>query len=351
MGSQQHGESLSARIDRRPSSSASHPGYAPPVAAPSARGLRRRQPACCTSAACAPRSSRGSMRGTTAGASCCASRTPTRRASTPRRSSRSSARCAGSGWTGTRARHRRRQRALHPERAATAPPRGRRAVPGRGQGLSLLLHDRGAGRGARGRAAGEPRLHLLAPVPRPERGGARRARGCGRALGDPAAHARRGRMRRRRPRAGRRALRVRAARRPRDRALRRRTDLQLREPDRRRRHAHHARDPRRGPAQLHAAAGARLRRARGPGALVRAPAAALRPRPQAPLQAPRSHERRGAAGGRLPGRGGRQLPGAARLALRLRARAVHARGADRAVLARAREPGARRSSTPRSSSG
>ena len=75
-----------------------------PWPALSARGSRRLQPVCCTSAACAPRCSRGSTRATTAGASCCASRTPTRRASTPRRSSRSSARCAGSGSSGTRAR-------------------------------------------------------------------------------------------------------------------------------------------------------------------------------------------------------------------------------------------------------
>ena len=86
-------------------------------------------------------------------------------------------------------------------------------------------------------------------------------------------------------------------------------------------------------------------------AVVRAPAAALRARSQAPLQAPWRDERRGAARGRLPGRGGRELPRAARLALRLRARAVHALGADRPVLARARQPGARRCSTPRSSSG
>ena len=82
--------------------------------------------------------------------------------------------------------------------------------------------------------------------------------------------------------------------------------------------------------------------ARRAGAVVRAPAAALRARPQAALQAPRRDERRGAARGRLPGRGGRQLPRPARLALRLRARAVHARGADRPLLAGARQLGAGR---------
>ncbi len=80
----------------------------------------------------------------------------------------------------------------------------------------------------------------------------------------------------------------------------------------------------------------------GAGAVVRAPAAALRPRQEAPLEAPRRDERRGAARGRLSGRGGRQLPRPARLALRLRARALHARRADRPVLARARQPGAGR---------
>ncbi len=180
----------------------------------------------------------------------------------------------------------------------------------------------------------------------------RRAReASGAPVGGAPARSRRGRLRRRGSRAGLGALRVRAARRSRDPALGRRPDLQLREPDRRRRHAHHARDPGRGSAQLDAATGARARGARRAGAGLRPPAAALRPRSQAPLEAPRRDERGGTARGRLSGRGGRELPRAARLALRLRARVVHARGADRPLLARARQSGARPSSTPRSSSG
>ncbi len=62
---------------------------------------------------------------------------------------------------------------------------------GGGPRVPLLLHDRGARGRARGRPARGPAVHLLAPLPRAERGGARGARGRGRPVGHPAAHARR----------------------------------------------------------------------------------------------------------------------------------------------------------------
>jgi O-succinylhomoserine sulfhydrylase len=64
----------------------------------------RRPPASCTWARRARRCIPGPTRATTAASSCCASRTPTSRARRRTRSSRSSTRCAGWGWTTTRAR-------------------------------------------------------------------------------------------------------------------------------------------------------------------------------------------------------------------------------------------------------
>ena len=138
---------------------------------------------------------------------------------------------------------------------------GRRAIPRRGTRVPLLLHAGGARGGTPAALAARTARSIYSRrCLAAERRGARRARGRAATPGDPAARARRGRVRRRGSRARLRALRVRPARRSRDRALRRRSDLQLREPDRRRGHAHHARDPRRGPAQLDAAPGARARR-------------------------------------------------------------------------------------------
>ncbi len=63
---------------------------------------RRRRPATRTSARPTCRCSTSASRGGTAASSCCASRTPTARGSRPTASSRSTTRCTGSGWTGTR---------------------------------------------------------------------------------------------------------------------------------------------------------------------------------------------------------------------------------------------------------
>ena len=88
------------------------------------------------------------------------------------------------------------RRPRHLEVAETVP-RGGTRVP-------LLLHDRGARGRARGRPARGPAVHLLAPLPRAERRGARGARGRGRPVGRPPARARRRGVRRRGPRARRR---------------------------------------------------------------------------------------------------------------------------------------------------
>ena len=188
---------------------------------------------------------------------CCASRTPTRRARTPRRSSRSSARCAGAGSTGTRGPGvggphepylQSERRPLHLA-AVDDDARG-------GHGLPLLLHRRGARRRAQGGAGGRAADGLLAQVPgarRDER--ARRARG--RRVAAPAIRLAipeegeividdlvRGEIRWENALLGDNVI-VRSDGDP---------DLQPREPARRRRDGHHARDPRRRPAAVDARA-------------------------------------------------------------------------------------------------
>ena len=78
-----------------------------------------------------------------------------------------------------------------------------------------------------------------------------------------------------------------------------------------------------------------MRGARGRAAALRAPAAAARARRQEALQAPRRGQRAGAARGRLPARGGPQLPGAAGLGDRRRHHDHEHRGAGRALRRRA----------------
>ena len=83
-----------ARAPRRPARRSARPAIR--VDAPTSAASRPRPPACCTPARWSPRWPRGSMRAPTAGAGWCASRTSTRRATSParpRRSSASSARC------------------------------------------------------------------------------------------------------------------------------------------------------------------------------------------------------------------------------------------------------------------
>ena len=71
------------------------------TACQSVSAWRRARPASSTSAACARSSSTGSSRASRAASAACGSRTRTRAARSPRRSTRSRSRCAGSGSTGT----------------------------------------------------------------------------------------------------------------------------------------------------------------------------------------------------------------------------------------------------------
>ena len=136
------------------------------------------------------------------------------------------------------------------------------------------------------------------------------------------------------PRPGR--LPQRQLRRLRHRPRRRQRPLQLRRRRRRRRDGDHRRGPRRRPPLEHAEAAAGAGGARLPGAALRPPAAAARPRRQEALQAPRRRLGPGAARGRLPAGGGPQLPGAARLGHRRRHDDPLDRGAGAALPRRRR---------------
>ena len=92
---------------------------------PSASAWLRARPASSTSEACARSSSTGSSRASTAASACCGSRTPTRAARSPRRSTRSrtSLRWLGIDWDG--AGHVPARHGRHGARARAAAPRRR----------------------------------------------------------------------------------------------------------------------------------------------------------------------------------------------------------------------------------
>ena len=267
-------------------------------------------------------------RGTPAAPSCSASRTPTASAA-PRRTPGSSS--TGSSWLGLTWDE---GPFFQGEYGRPAPGR-RRAPAGRGQGLPLLLHPRGAGRPARPGRSGGRRLPLRpALLPAVRRRGRARGSRAGAAVHHPLP------LPDERDRLGRRGARADqlpgpGPRRLRHPAQRRHADLQYGRGDRRHRHADHPRDPRRRPHLQHAEADRAVPRARAEPMPVFAHVPMILGTDGKKLsQAARRHRR-----GRLPGpghlpRGHAQLPRAAGLVARRRPR-DHARGGDdRALHAR-----------------
>ena len=115
----------------------------------------------------APLSITGLLPAQTAARSSCASTTPTPPVPPTRTRRLFCAPCVGWVLTGTRSRGGRRLWSLCPDRAPGPVQAGRPAALGRGQGLSLLLHQ-GAARGrSQGRSGAQgPLPGLSAPLPR-----------------------------------------------------------------------------------------------------------------------------------------------------------------------------------------
>ena len=186
--------------------------------------------------------------------------------------------------------------------------------------LSLLLHQGGAGRQARGRRENRGRLRgLRSHLSRHSSRRGRRARCSWRApclAPESARRPRSGHVQRCRLR--RHELPHRCDGRHDSAPHRRHVHLQLRCGLRRCEHGHHPRHPRRRPSLQHPAPGAHLRGARRRGAAVRAPVHDLGPRRQEALEAPRRHQRGGVPRPGVSARCPRELPGAARLVARRR---------------------------------
>ena len=255
-----------------------------------------------TSAACGRSSSTGSSRGRRAASACCGSRTPTRAARSPRRSSRSRSRCAGSGSTGTG-----RSRSSSTAWTAAASSRARLVDEGKAYedegAIRFRMPDEGVDwLGRRGARADRV----------PERG----ARG------------------------------------PRDRPLRRAADVQLRLAGRGHARRDHARDPRRRPRLEHAEADPHPARARR-----RVPVYAHVPNVFG-ADGKKLSKRHGAVVGRRVPRRTATCPPALMNFLALlgwsyddKTTIMSRRRADRALLARPRRRERRRRSTTRSSTG
>ena len=206
-----------------------------------------------------------------------------------------------------------------------------RAARGRPR-LPLLLPG-GAPRGAAPRGAGRGAdAALRPPLSRAGAGGGAAAAGGGRA-GGRALPGARGGGRRRRPDPRARHHRLRRPQRSDHRALRRRCRLQLRIRRRRSRDGRHPRDPRRRPPHQQRSPTAALRGSGRPRAAVRAPLHGAWPGRRQAEQTARRDRRRRLPRARLPARGDRQLPGAARLVAR-RGRAPRPRPPGTRVRAR-----------------
>ena len=213
-------------------------------------------------------------------------------------------------------RGRRPARALPAVRAPRDLPRGRGQAAGRRARLRVVLHQRGGRRPPAGRRAGH-QARLRQPRPVPHRRAEGRLPGRGPRAGAAAEDARRG-PRVDRPRPRRDPLRRRLGAGLRAGPGQRRAAVPVRQPRGRRPDGHHRRPARRGPAALHAAAARALRgadrhRRRLGHPAVRAPALRDRRGQQEALQARPAVEPRHLPRARLPARGARELPGAARL--------------------------------------